>query len=145
MAAELCLNAKIRGAIQGDGLEPEVVRPLLEEARLAGVTLDATALGLLLAGNIERLAEQLLEQPDDLYRMERLNKAAKLVRTLPFGVNLWKTQNICYNILHTNWEDFQKKAGMGDKDAQQWIRDCTVLARNFWILLPGTAEIADPR
>ena len=145
LAAELCLNAKIRGAIQGDGLEPEVVRPLLEEARLAGATLDATALGLLLAGNIERLAEQLLEQPDDLSRMERLNKAAKLVRKLPFAVNLWKTQNICYNVLHTNRADFQKKAGMGDKDAQQWIHDCTVLAENFWIVAPETTEIADPR
>ena len=77
LAAELCLNAKLRGALQGEGLEPEVVRPLLEEARLAGATLDATALGLLLAVNIEHLAEQLLEQPDDLSRMERLNKRCK--------------------------------------------------------------------
>ena len=145
LAAELCLNAKLRWAIQGEGLEPEVVRPLLEEARLAGATLDATALGLLLASAIERLAEQLLEQPDDLQRMERLNKAAKLVRTLPFAVNLWKTQNICYNFLHTNWPDFKKNAGMGDKDAQKWIRKCTVLARNFWILVPETAEITDLR
>ena len=98
-----------------------------------------------MAGNIERLAEQLLEQPDDLSRMERLNKAAKLVRKLPFAVNLWKTQNICYNILHTNWADFQKKAGMGDKDSQEWIRDGTVLAENFWIVAPETTEIADQR
>jgi len=137
LAADLCLNAKIRAAIEGEGLEPEVVRPLLEEARLAGAALDATALGLLLTANIERLAEQLLAQPDDLSRMERLNKAAKLVRTLPFGVNLWKTQNICYNVLHTNWPVFKKEAGMGDKDAQEWIRNCTVLARNFWIVVPS--------
>ncbi len=143
LAADLCLNAKIRDAIQGDGLEPEVVRPLLEEARLAGATLDATALGLLLAVAVERLAEQLLEQPDDLSRMERLNRAAKLVRTLPFDVNIWKTQNMCFNLVHTNWPDFEVKAGMGDKDAQDWIRDCTVLARNFWIRLPETSKIAD--
>jgi hypothetical protein len=104
---------------------------------LAGAALDATALGLLLTANIERLAEQLLSQPDDLSRMERLNKAAKLVRTLPFGVNLWKTQNICYNVLHTNWPVFKKEAGMGNKDAQEWIRNCTVLARNFWIVAPS--------
>jgi len=58
-----------------DGLDPEVVRPLLEEARLAGATLDATALGLLLAANIERLAEELLGRPDDVSLMERLNNA----------------------------------------------------------------------
>ncbi len=137
LAAELCLNAKLRGALQGEGLEPEVVRPLLEEARLAGATLDATALGLLLAGNIERLAEQLLEDPGDLSRMESLNGAAKLVRTLPFDVNLWKTQNMCYNLVHTYWSDFKEKADLGDKDAREWIRNCTVLAGNFWIRVPG--------
>ena len=136
LAAELCLNAKLRGSLQGEGLEPEVVRPLLEEARLAGATLDATALGLLLAVNIEHLAEQLLEQPDDLSRMERLNSAAKLVQTLPFEVNLWKTQNICYKLLHTHWSDFKEKAGLGDKSAQEWIRNCTVLAENFRLRVP---------
>ena len=136
LAAELCLNAKLRGSLQGEGLEPEVVRPLLEEARLAGATLDATALGLLLAVNIEHLAEQLLEQPDDLSRMERLNSAAKLVRTLPFEVNLWKTQNTCYKLLHTYWSDFKEKAGLGDKNAQEWIRNCAVLAENFRLRVP---------
>jgi len=136
LAAELCLNAKLRGSLQGEGLEPEVVRPLLEEARLAGATLDATALGLLLAVNIEHLAEQLLEQPDDLSRMERLNSAAKLVQTLPFEVNLWKTQNTCYKLLHTYWSDFKEKAGLGDKSAQEWIHNCTVLAENFRLRVP---------
>ncbi len=145
LAAELCLNAKLRRVLQEEGLEPEVVRPLLEEARLAGATLDATALGLLLAVNVERLAEQLLEQPDDLSRMERLNKAAKLVRTLPFEVNIWKTQNICYKLVHTYWFDFKAKAGLGDKDAQEWIHACTVLARNFWIRIPENSASADLR
>ncbi len=136
LAAELCLNAKLRGSLQGEGLEPEVVRPLLEEARLAGATLDATALGLLLAVNIEHLAEQLLEQPDDLSRVARLNSAAKLVQTLPFEVNLWKTQNTCYKLLHTYWSDFKEKAGLGDKSAQEWIHNCTVLAENFRLRVP---------
>jgi hypothetical protein len=129
------LNAKIRRVLQKEGLDPEVVRPLLEEARLAGATLNATALGLLLAVNIESLAEQLLEQPDDLARLERLNKAAKLVRTLPFEVNLWKTQNICYKLLHTHWSKF-KEAGLGDQNGQEWLRQYTVLAENFLLRVP---------
>ena len=145
LAAELSLNAKLRVELQGDGLEPEVVQPLLEEARLAGATLDATALGLLVAGNVECLAEQLLEQPDDLSRMERLNRAAKLVRTLPFEVNLWKTQNICYKLVHTHWSDFKEKAGLGEKDAQEWLRICTVLAGNFWIRVPENSAGAYTR
>ena len=124
VAADLCLNAKLRRVLQGDGLDPQVVRPLVEEARLAGAILDEAALGLLLKINIERLAQQALEQCEDLSCMERLNKAAKLVRTLPFEINLWQIQNICYKILHTQWADFKEKASQGDKKAQEWIRDC---------------------
>ncbi|MCE5333555.1 MAG: DUF3536 domain-containing protein, partial [Desulfobacteraceae bacterium] len=136
VAADFCLNAKLRRVLQGEGLDSEVVKPLLEEARLAGATLDATALGLLLAGNIESLAEQLLEEPEDLSRLEKLNKAAQLVRTLPFEVNLWKTQNICYQILHAHCPSFKDKADLGDKNAQERLRHYEVLAENFSLRVP---------
>jgi len=130
------LNAKLRRVLQGEGLDPEVVKPLLEEARLAGATLDATALGLLLAANMQSLAEQLLDQPDDLSRLERLNKAAQLVQTLPFKVNLWKTQNICYKILHAHCPNLSEKASFGDQNAKDWLRHYTVLADNFLLRVP---------
>ena len=136
VAADFCLNAKLRRMLEGDGLEAEMVRPLLEEARLAGANLDATALGLLLAANIERLAEELLENPEDLLLMDKLNKAAKLVRTLPFEVNLWKTQNICYKVLHTCCHDFKERAASGDEHDREWIRNATILAENFLIQMP---------
>ncbi len=137
VAADLCLNAKLRRVLQGDGLDPEVVKPLLEEARLAGATLDATALGLLLTANIERLAEELLGQLDDLSLMVRLNRAAKLVRVLPFEFNLWKTQNVCYKILHSCCPDFKEKADSGDENAREWIHNATVLAEDFRIQMPS--------
>ena len=132
VAADLCLNAKLRRVLQGEGLDPEVVRPLLEEARLAGATLDATALGLLLAVNIESLAEQLLEQPDDLARLERLNKAAQLVRTLPFEVNLWKTQNICYKILHAHCPNFRGEGQAGRPKRPRMAAPLHGLGREFF-------------
>jgi hypothetical protein len=130
------LNAKLRGVLQGEGLGSDVVQPLLEEARLAGAPLDATALGLLLAANMQSLAEQLLDQPDDLSRLERLNKAAQLVQTLPFKVNLWKTQNICYKILHARCPNFKEKASVGDQNAKEWLGHYTVLAENFLLRVP---------
>ena len=68
--------------------------------------------------------------------LERLNKAAQLVRTLPFEVNLWKTQNICYKILHTHCPNSKEKAGPGDQNAKEWLRHYTVLAENFLLRVP---------
>ncbi|MFP5213327.1 MAG: DUF3536 domain-containing protein [Acidobacteriota bacterium] len=136
VATDLSLNAKIRRVLEGEGVDPGVIPSLLEEARLAGATLDAPALGLLMAANIERLAEQILERPDDISLMERLNQAAELVRTLPFEVNLWKTQNICYKILHTRCHGFNEKADMGDKNAQEWMSRCAILADDLRLRIP---------
>jgi hypothetical protein len=144
VAADLCLNAKLRRVLQGDGLDSEVVRPLLEEARLAGATLDPTALGGLLTVNIESLAEQLLEQPLDLSRLERVNKAAQLVRTLPFEINLWKTQNICYKLLHAHCLIFKEEAGLGDQNAEEWLRQYTLLAENFSLRVPTCPANSKP-
>jgi hypothetical protein len=99
---------------------------------------------LLLAVNIESLAEQLVEQPDDLARLERLNKAARLVRTLPFEVNLWKTQNICYKLLHTHCPNFEEKAGLGDQNGQEWLRQYTILAENFLLRVPTCPVNSQP-
>jgi hypothetical protein len=144
VAADLCLNAKLQKVLHGDGLDSEVVRPLLEEARLAGANLDATALGLLLAVNIESLAEQLLEQPLDLPRLERLNKAAQLVRSLPFEINLWKTQNICYKLLHAHCPILNDKTELGDPNTAEWLRQYTVLAENFLLRVPACPASSKP-
>ena len=136
VATDFSLNAKLRRALQGEWVDSRVIPPLLEEARLAGAALDAAALGLLVAAKIERLAEKILAQPDDISLLQRLNEAAKLVRTLPFEVNLWKTQNICYKILHTCCPDFKEKAEMGDRNAREWMSHCAVLAENLSIRVP---------
>ena len=68
--------------------------------------------------------------------LEMLNKAAQLVRTLPFEVNLWKTQNICYKILQAYCSNFEKEARLGDQNAQEWLRHYTVLAENFLLRVP---------
>lgn len=69
--------------------------------------------------------------------MEKLNKAAKLIRKLPFEVNLWKTQNICYKILHACCADFKEKADSGDENAREWMHHTMVLADSFHIRMPS--------
>lgn len=136
LAADMCLNTRLGQAFQGEAPEIEAIKPLLEEAQLAGANLDGVRLGLLLKVNIERMAEHLFEQPDDFACMERLNKSARLARIVPFEVNLWKTQTICFKVLHAHWPEFKDKADQGEKEAQEWIRNATLLAENLSVQLP---------
>ena len=135
-AADMSLNAKLGDILQGEKPELQTVKPLLEEAGLAGVTLDAARLGLLLKVNIEHMAERLFENPGDLSCLEQLNKAALLARSMPFEVNLWNPQTLCFEIIHAHWPPFKDKADQGDADAQAWIQNATLLAENFSVQLP---------
>jgi alpha-amylase/alpha-mannosidase (GH57 family) len=136
MAAEMSLNAKLGKAFAGEVPDVSTVKPLLEEAKLAGVNLDATKLGFLLKTTIERLAERLFEDSDDFSCMEQLNNAAVLARSVPFEVNLWKSQTLCFKVIHMHWSEFKAKSVQGDNDARKWIRDATLLAENFSVQLP---------
>jgi len=136
LAADMCLNTKLGNAFAGDEPELQTVKPLLEEAQLAGVALDATRLGLVLKITIERMAERLFENPGDYLSMEKLNNTAMLARSVPFEVNLWKPQTLCFKIIHTYWQEFKRKAAQGDNDARKWIRNATLLAENFSVQLP---------
>lgn len=139
-AAELTLNAKMRKEFQNQELDFQTVKPLMEETQLAGVPLDATGLGYQLKNRIERLAEKLLEQPEDIARIEKLNKAMLLVRKMPFEVNTWKPQNVCFTIINTHWTRISEQADQGDGQAQEWIRHAQMLAENFDIRQPSVSS-----
>jgi len=134
--ADLSLHAKLSLVFTGEEPDVATVTPLLEEARLAGINLDGTNLGFLLKTTIERLAEQLFNNPDDCSCMEQLNNAAALARSVPFEVNLWRPQTLCFKIIHVHWPQHKSKADQGDAESSQWIRSATVLAENFSVQLP---------
>ena len=144
VAADLCLNAKLRRVLQGEGLDPEVVRPLLEEARLAGATWMRPPWVCCWQPTSSVWPKNFSDNLTIFLSWRSLNKAAKLVRVLPFEVNLWKTQNICYKILHARCPDFKEKAGLGDENAREWIRNAMVLAENFIIRMPKSPVNSKP-
>ena len=59
--------------------------------------------------------------PDDLSLLNKLGVAAKMVKSLPFGVDLWRVQDIYYRMLPTVYPQFQKRAEAGDELAREWL------------------------
>jgi hypothetical protein len=48
-------------------------------------------------------------------------EAMRLVRTLPFSVDLWKMQNVFYALCHTAYPTFRHSAAQGDAQARLWV------------------------
>lgn len=99
LAAEIVLNSRLSEAFQSTYPDPENIQALLDEARLAGVTIDHATLEFALRKNLERIAEEVLATPNDIELVQHLVNAATLLETLPFEVDLTRVQNLCFQLL----------------------------------------------
>ncbi|HEX9879575.1 MAG TPA: DUF3536 domain-containing protein, partial [Candidatus Binatia bacterium] len=134
-AAEFVLSAQLRRALDGEELDADMIRALLEEARLARVQLDAPSLSYSIQRSIERLADGLYEDPGNSLLLEKLETAATFALSLPFEVDLWKVQNRYYEVLRSVFMDFREKAGQGDESARAWVDRFTSLGAKLSVLV----------
>jgi alpha-amylase/alpha-mannosidase (GH57 family) len=127
VAAEFVLNRDIRAALTRAEPSLERARTLLEEAEAAGIQLDSEGLSYVLERALVRIAHAFLERPRDMERLEKWAEMASLTEAVPFDVNLWKTQNVFYELLLTVYPAFRDRAEAGDEPARRWIQLFTAL------------------
>jgi alpha-amylase/alpha-mannosidase (GH57 family) len=136
MAGEFVLNRDLRAALGEGELELDRARALLEEAEAVRVQLDQEGLGYVVERAIERLAQRFLEHPRDSGLLEQWSEMARLTEALPFDVDLWKTQNVFYDLLNTVYDTVRERADAGDESAARWIRLFTALGEQLSVAVP---------
>jgi alpha-amylase/alpha-mannosidase (GH57 family) len=122
MAAEYVLNKELRSAFMADGFDIERARSLLDEAKQTQVTLDRSGLGFALEQSLVVLATALSDNPLDTECMDRFAQAAAFARTAPFPVDLWKVQNIFYEIVRSHYPAVAADADATNGASGHWIR-----------------------
>ena len=132
-AAEFVLNADLQRAFENEELNLARIEHLLREARLEGISLETTSLEFGFRKTIERLAAQVAANPSDFGMLQRLEEATTLVNRLPFQADVWKVQNICYNMLLTIYEEYQARAQQGHEEARSWLRHFNTIAQNLTV------------
>jgi len=120
-AAEVVLNADLRRAFENEEFSPEHIDSLLDESRSEGISLDEDTLEYAMRGSLERMAERFIASPTELELLEKLHEGVGTLPSLPFQVNLWRVQNMCYDLLETVYPEFKARADQGDEKARQWL------------------------
>jgi len=113
-AAEFTLNARLRRLLDADDPDAERVASLLNEIRTLNVPLDSKDLEYAFRKNIEKRAEEWAAVPHDLARLSRLGAMADMLSILPFQVNLWKAQNLCFAFQQELSQSAASQAELGD-------------------------------
>ncbi len=126
-AATVALNGQLRRAMAAEPLDIDHLRSLLDEAQASKIELDGETLGFTLKNAISRMAGNFFTEPENLDRLQALQQAAELARSLPFWVDLWKAQNVYYEILQSAFPKLQKQAREGGKTDPQWVKEFLAL------------------
>jgi alpha-amylase/alpha-mannosidase (GH57 family) len=133
-AAKFFLNLSLKQAFEDEELELEHIENLLEEARLSGVSIDAATLEMVIRKKIEGFALLLFKGIEDIFMLQELEAIIILLDSLPFQVNTWKVQNICFQLLNSrNFADLQEKADQGHEEANQLVEHFSRLCEKLQI------------
>jgi alpha-amylase/alpha-mannosidase (GH57 family) len=137
-AAVVALNGQLRSAFEARPLALGHIRGLLEQAGAAEVALDGETLGFSLRKTVGRLAADWYTEPEDLARLQILGEAVELAGTLPFWVDLWKAQNVYYEVLQNTYPRLAAGTGGGQADATEWMREFRALGELLKVRVGGT-------
>jgi hypothetical protein len=144
IAVEVVLNSEIRSQFEGDQVDAERVRSLLAECQAMKVPLEREVLGYACKGYFDRLSDRLLKTPADVEVLRRLINAAKLARALPFDTNLWKPQNVYFDISRTIRPEWVKRAAQGDEPGKQWLALFAELGEALGFSMSALPELQEP-
>ncbi|HEX6134939.1 MAG TPA: DUF3536 domain-containing protein [Longimicrobiales bacterium] len=135
MAAEFVLNRDIRATLAAGRVDLERAHSLLEEAEATRVQLDREGLSYVFGKALERVAYELLEHPHDITLLEAWAGLASLIASLPFDVNLWKTQNVFYELLNAVYPAVRERAAAGEEEARRWADLFTALGDQLSVVV----------
>jgi alpha-amylase/alpha-mannosidase (GH57 family) len=126
-AAEFSLNRSLRDVLVAEDPPLDRVQSLLESAKGLKIVLDEVSLGYALKETIERTATKFSAQPADLALLRKLEGLAALALSLPFPMDLWRVQNIYFQVGREAYPQFCDGAEKGEDPAKTWVSHFTSL------------------
>ncbi|HET6491206.1 MAG TPA: DUF3536 domain-containing protein [Syntrophales bacterium] len=135
-AATLVVNAAMSRLLRQEDPDIPRIRGFFEQAEAEEIPLDKAGLEYNLRKNLERMAEKVGREPQQQDHMRRLGRGLELLSIVPFPVNLWQVQNVCYATRMFTFVEMEQKAKEGDEPAQQWLLLFRKLCEKLALRLP---------
>ncbi len=120
-AIEYAINSLLRRACSAEDLDGDRIQNLLREAQASNISLDRTTLEFSLRRKIELLAARFSSDPSNLDKLDELRFALRIVKQMPFPVNVWSAQNHVYATQAGLYQRTRRRAQRGDPRAKAWV------------------------
>ena len=126
---DLVLHEDIRREITADPINFARLHSLIDQARVANDRVLDADISFTVKSRMEQMMEMLRSKPDELATMAQLQELAETVRNLPLGLNLWKVQNLYWEMLQQVVPGFRDRGG--DSAANEWLNQFATLGEKL--------------
>src|SRR5207302_1350224 len=89
---------------------------------------------------LARAAEHWREQPANVEHVQTLLTGVDLGRELPFEPNLWKPQNVYFELMQAAFPALAQQAAEGNDEAELWVAHFLELGEKLGIEVKGARE-----
>jgi len=121
LAAEHILNVDMKRAFENEDVDTEKLKRMILEYNRWGIHLDRAALEYDVSLWVTSLMEKMTRDPMNPSLFGRITYVLELLEPFSLNLNLWKAQNMYFNLKERLKGEMDKKAEKGDGPAKEWL------------------------
>lgn len=124
---EFVLNREMCEEIQKDPVNLKSIQVLAWELKRWSFSRDREGLSFVTTAKINKLMAQLSREPEDIVLMENVIALLNVFKGLKFDIDLWKAQNMFFDLRVKYYLEKKKKAQSSDPRATRWVSSFEML------------------
>jgi hypothetical protein len=123
------VNSDLERAFESQSFNAGRAKVLIEMAAFWHIDLNNKGLEFALRGTIEKLAQEMQDNPGSLPILRKFVSAVRLAQQLPFPVNFYRAQNSYYDVLRNRYPELKKAAEKEIPNARLWTGEFNELGK----------------
>lgn len=121
VTAETVINNELEQLLEQKTANLDKIQDLIQKARDWEIDLQSTALGFKAGWYIDSQMQKLASSPEDLDLLEHTLQLLRSLDPLQLDLNLWKSQNIIFDLARRLHYQKSLQARKGDAEASSWL------------------------
>ncbi len=120
-AAEVTISSEIRSILSSKEMNLNRLEKLVKDAKLFSIRVDGASVGLEASSRIVSELGKMIDAPEDVALLERVERLVGLMNELPVHMDLWRAQNIFYLLAKQHYQQIKARSSIADEESIRWI------------------------
>lgn len=132
-SVEFILNSDFRKLMETEDVKLDALKKIIEEFKKWNLQPEKTLLGYVSSSRINKNMEKLKANPENLSLLKALDDLLSLLQDFPLDLNLWKGQNLYFDLCRKLRTPMRERTERGDPQAENWMELMKHIGRQFHV------------